>query len=120
MSEPTITLHSSGLLSRRGFDDGDAPDQWWELLDERGIDQDDCAWPLAELVRCYLLPELRQHHDIDVYEIDTNHNPIRAQYVDGVEIDVRAANDHITLTPASVDVSLIDALVIALAQAPQT
>lgn len=119
-TEPTITLHSSGLLSKWGFGDGDEPDEWLDYLDKHGIDWDDAEWPLAELVRCYLLPELRQHHDIDVYEIDTIHNPIRAECVDGVEIDVRAANDHITLTPASVDVPLIDALIVAMAQAPRT
>lgn len=113
-TEPTITLHSFGLLSKWGFGDGDAPDEWLDYLDERGIDWDDAEWPLAALVRRYLLPELAKHHAIDVYEIGTIHNPIRASKVDGIEIDDRAINDEVELVPASVDVPLAEALKIAL------
>ncbi|WDZ90773.1 hypothetical protein [Nocardiopsis sp. HUAS JQ3] len=56
------------------------------------------------LVRRYLLPELAKHHAIDVYEIETAHNPIRASRVDGAEIDPLAANNEVEFTPLWVDV----------------
>ncbi|MEV2277723.1 hypothetical protein AB0I72_19265 [Nocardiopsis sp. NPDC049922] len=113
MTEPTVTLFSFGLLSKWGFGDGDTPDEWLDYLDEHGIDWDDAQWPLAALVRRYLLPELAKHHTIEVYEIETIHNPIRASRVDGIEIDPLAADDEVELIPASVDVPLSEALRIA-------
>ncbi|WP_431889434.1 hypothetical protein [Nocardiopsis alba] len=114
IDEPTITLYSFGLLSKWGFGDGDTPDEWLDYLDERGVDWDDAEWPLVQIVRRYLLPELAKNHAIDVYEIGTIHNPIRASKVDGIEIDDRAINDEVELTPASVEVPLAEALKIAL------
>lgn len=113
-TEPTITLDSFGLLSKWGFGDGDTPDQWLDYLDERGIDWDDAEWPLAALVRRYLLPKLEENHTIDVYEIGTIHNPIRARYVDGVEIDDYAAEPQVKMRPEYVEVPLSEALKIAL------
>lgn len=93
----TLTLRSSGLMSKWGFNDGDMPeevgdqiadrfDPWSEEYDRRyraalGVWHD----VLRGLVRDYLLPALDQK--VEVYDIDTNHNPIRAESVDGVNVE---------------------------------
>jgi len=112
MAEPTITLFSDGLLSKWGFGDGATPDEWLDYLEEHGIDDQGVDFPLAALVRKYLLPELRKHHRIDLIDIETSHNPIRAIFVDGIEIDWRGDNP-VTLTPEWVNVPLADALTLA-------
>ncbi|ASU81518.1 hypothetical protein CDO52_00805 [Nocardiopsis gilva YIM 90087] len=112
-SEPAITLYSSDLLSKWGFNDGDEPDIWLDYLDEMGLDWDDIPWPLVPLVRRYLLPALAAHHDIEVYEIESIHNPIRARRVNGIEIDDHAVEPQVQLTPEWVNVPLADALRIA-------
>jgi hypothetical protein len=112
-NEPTITLHASGLLSKWGFSDGETPDAWFDYLAEQGVDWDDAEWPLTALVRRFLLPELAKHHAIEVYEIESIHNPIRASKVDGIEIDDYAATPQVDLTPPWVDVPLSEALRIA-------
>jgi len=113
-SDEAVTLHSSGLLSKWGFNDGDAPDAWFDYCDAHGVDAAAVGYPLAALVRRYLLPALAGHHDIEVYEVGTIHNPIRAAVVDGVDIDAYAASSDIVLTPASVTVPLADVLRIAV------
>lgn len=113
MSTDHITLFSSGLLSKWGFSDGEPPEEWLDYLDARGIDPGDADWPLIALVRRYLLPALAAHHDIEVYELDTIHNPIRARVVDGAEIDDRADNG-VTLTPAAVSIPMDEVARIAL------
>jgi hypothetical protein len=119
-SEPTIALFSSGLLSKWGFGDGDAPDEWCDYCEAQGVDYNAIDWKslLVALVRRYLVPELERHHEIEVYEIGTSHNPIRARLVDGVEIDECALDDQVELTPAWVEVPLADALRIALLGPP--
>lgn len=102
--EPSITLHSAGLLSKWGFNDGDAPDAWLDWLDERGIPYGNDVWrerwPLVQLVLRYLIPQLDQ--PVEVYEISTCHNPIRAYSINGVEVD--GTEDDSDLTPESVNV----------------
>lgn len=86
----TYTLFASGLLSKFGFSDGD-------LLDDYAFDEvlpEDLSRhvPLIAAVRKYLLPALDSR--VEVEEIDTIHNPIRAtdetrQYVDeSVSVEV--------------------------------
>lgn len=110
MNAPDLTLYSFGLLSKWGFSDGDCPDEIEDYLDE--IDAPypapkDWHTALRKLVREHLLPALAEHHTIEVYDIDTIHNPIRARTVDGHEIDDYADNDHIVLAPDVVTVPWI-------------
>jgi hypothetical protein len=84
-----LTLFSDGLCSKWGFNDGDMPDDVWDWCDEHGIDGGSVDWHavLRKLVREHLLPALAEHHDVEVYHIETHHNPIRASRIDGQEID---------------------------------
>jgi hypothetical protein len=105
-----LTLWSGDLLSKWGFNDGDKPDNLIDWLEADGIDYVSLRWRpvLQRLVREHLLPRLDQ--DVVVYDIETSHNPIRAESVDGVRIDSCADNDHIVLTPDHVDVPYVDVL----------
>lgn len=113
--DPTLWLHSESLLSKYGFNDGDEPDAWLDWCDEQGIGYDDADWDwhatLRRLVREHLLPKLDQH--VDVYDIDTIHNPIRASTVDGVEVDDMRPEAGPQLTPDSVGVPYSEVLRIA-------
>ncbi|MEU1302800.1 hypothetical protein ACWEQC_21300 [Streptomyces shenzhenensis] len=84
MAEPHLTLFSSCLLSKWGFNDGCDPDDWLDYCEANGIDYNAVDFPLVPLVRRYLLPVLDQ--DVTTVEIETNHNPIRAEKVDGVDV----------------------------------
>jgi hypothetical protein len=84
-NEPVLTLFSSGLLSKWGFNDGDAPNDVLDWREEHGL-----GWRvewhpvLVRLVYRFLLPVLDQ--EVKVAEIETIHNPIRAETVDGVDV----------------------------------
>lgn len=113
---PVVTLHTSGLLSKWGFGDGDAPDGWYDYLDERGIGyQEVKGWRelLPALVRRYVVPVLDQQ--VAVTEISTNHNPVRAVTVDGEDAERcwHEAEDLFTLTPEQVTVPMAEVLEMA-------
>lgn len=103
---PTLTLYSCGLLSKWGFNDGDTPEVLTDYWDELGIAYPDWRNALRTLVRKYLLPALAEHHSIEVVEIETIHNPIRASMVDGIDVGEcwYGDRDEPRLTPESVDV----------------
>ncbi|NYV72974.1 hypothetical protein [Streptomyces sp. UH6] len=105
-TEPTVTLFSDGLLSKWGFNDGEPPNGWYDYCEANGIDYNAADFPLVELVRRYLVPVLDQ--DVNVVEIETSHNPIRVDTVDGVDVTEawfgRAPAP--TLTPEHVDVPM--------------
>lgn len=105
VAPPSLMLSSHCLLSKWGFGDGDLPDHLWDYMDELGWDGAGVDWhpALRLLVRRHLLPVLDQQ--VEVYDIETSHNPIRVESVDGVEIDCHESNKHITLTPEHVVVS---------------
>ncbi|MFJ3663146.1 hypothetical protein ACIPPM_22075 [Streptomyces sp. NPDC090119] len=84
MLEPHLTLCSEDLLSKWGFNDGDDPEGWLVYCETVGIDYNEVDFPLAELVRKHLLPALDQI--VTVVDIDTIHNPIRAERVNGVDV----------------------------------
>ena len=97
-----LVLCSSGLLSKWGFHDGDIVWDWsYDARDETGLPLviDDHE-TLRRLVRGYLLPAIEQ--EISAYDIETIHNPIRSESVNGLVIDDYADNDHIVLTPDQV------------------
>lgn len=107
MVTDSVTLFSDGLLSKWGFSDGDVLDEpLWDHADELGINPrgGDIHAVLIRAVHEYLLPALDQ--DVQVYEIGTIHNPIRARTVDGVEVDTYTATPTIALTPDHVDVPM--------------
>jgi len=116
---PALLLMSAGLLSKWGFNDGDAPDDWLDWCEERGIDwgalpswRDDV---LPELVRRFLVPVLSQ--DVKLVFITTIHNPIRAGTVDGVDVEDcwlgRRGGSGQSLTPGSVEVPMEQVLEVA-------
>jgi hypothetical protein len=117
-----ITLCSSSLLSKWGFDDGDLPESVWDHLDDTVDDDEyrrlfDASKPaLVRLVREFLLPALDQQ--VEVVEIVTSHNPIRASTVNGVDVEDcwhgNAPNPE--LTPEYVEVPMPEVLRIAAAR----
>lgn len=117
MSE--LTLTSDCLLSKWGFNDGDCPDDLYDWCEAQGFDID--PWPkvrhwhavLVRLVRERLVPALDQA--VEVAEITTNHNPIRATTVEGVDVsECWYHNDAKTaLTPESITVSYDDIMAAA-------
>ncbi|MFJ1964887.1 hypothetical protein [Streptomyces massasporeus] len=120
MLAPDLTLFSCDLLSKWGFNDGDAPDQWLDYCEARGIDYTKLAFPLVALVRAHLLPRIEQA--VTAVEIETIHNPIRVETVRGE--DVREAwygrTPEPLLTPELVHVPMDDVLRLALREAGLT
>lgn len=110
---PRVTLFSSSLLSKWGFNDGDAPDDWLDYCEAHGIDYNEVDFPLTELVRRYLLPAIEQN--VTAVEIETIHNPIRVETVDGVDVTEvwfgRAPEP--TLTPEYVEIPIAEVARIA-------
>ena len=106
-----LTLASDGLLSKWGFNDGDEPDELLALLDDVGIlggynyRLPDKVWHnvLCRLVREQLIPRLDQ--DVTVYALETNHNPIRARTVDGINV-AWPLSPQPDLTPESVAIPI--------------
>jgi hypothetical protein len=85
VSDPVFTLFSSGLLSKWGFNDGDAPGDVLDWFETQGL-----GWRiewhpvLRVLVDRYLLPVLDQA--VTVVHSETSHNPVRAETVDGADV----------------------------------
>ena len=114
--EPKLTLYADCLLSKWGFHDGDEPDFWLDWCDEQGVDYNARGWDwhttLRRLVREHLAPKLDQR--VELVDIETIHNPIRAETVDGVEVDWYA-DSLIMLTPEHVDIPFSEVLRVACA-----
>jgi len=117
----SVRLFSDGLLSKWGFGDGDAPDHWLDYRDDHGLPWQHWHPVLCELVHRFLLPALDQR--VEMTQISTAHNPIRATMVDGVNIE-----DHwydsdysgVCLTPEFVDVPFAEVLKVAESVSAQT
>lgn len=93
-SEVLMTLDSDLLFSKWGNYDGDIPDLVSDRLMYSRSGWADGPYPyetwdwhatLKNLVRTYLVPAIP--HTLVLYEISTNHNPIRIESVDGVGWD---------------------------------
>lgn len=107
VNEPTLTLFSADLLSKWGFNDGDDPEDWLDYCEANGIDYNVVDFPLVPLVRRYLLPALDQA--VTVVEIETIHNPIRVDTVDGQDVTDavwRGRAPGPALTPERVDIPM--------------
>lgn len=107
MTDRRLWLFSESLLSKWGFNDGDLPDEvdgWLDAQDPPIHLAGNWRPILCQLVRRYLIPALDQA--VEVVEIETSHNPIRAEKVDGVDVtDSWYHNgEKVRLTPDSVTV----------------
>ncbi|MFH8926413.1 hypothetical protein ACH4D4_05095 [Streptomyces pristinaespiralis] len=120
MTEPHLKLFSRCLLSKWGFNDGEDPDAWIDWCDTQGIDWPQLTFPLVALVRQHLLPAIEQ--DVTVVEIETSHNPIRVETIDGSDVRHvwRGLVDEPTLTPDRVDVPMPEVLRLALEESGLT
>lgn len=87
MAEPRFTLHAESLLSKWGFGDGDAlEDWWWDNFDEEPPFNDHDV--LYALVLAHLVPAIEEAgHSVEVFRIHTIHNPVRGRRLDGEEVD---------------------------------
>jgi hypothetical protein len=82
-------LFSDGLLSKWGFNGGDAPDDFIDWLEAGGYSpRIDWHPVLVKIVKDFLVPALDQ--DVDVYTCETCHNPVRAETVNWREVDADA------------------------------
>lgn len=109
MSEPHIMLFSADLLSKWGFNDGDDPEEWLDYCEAHGIDYNEIDFPWVAVVRSHLLPVIEQA--VTVVEIETIHNPIRAEAICGVGVSdywTRRGDHRYLLTPDSVDVPMAE------------
>lgn len=110
--EPTLYLASDGLLNKWGFNDGDEPDALLDYCEEHGIPYptlDGWKTTLRALVRERLVPALDQ--EVELVDVETCHNPIRARTVDGVDVTEHWTRDLPgcpTLTPDGVEIPIAD------------
>ena len=110
---PALWLGSASLLSKWGFDDGYMPDDYLDWCDAHGHPYPPSEGDLlVTLVRTRLVPVLDQK--VDIVEIETSHNPIRAERVDGVDVTECWYNRQPApeLTPDGVYVPYADILAI--------
>lgn len=105
-AKDVLRIYSSGLLSKWGFNDGDMPEEVCEYCEALAIDYGLIDWhaTLVRLVCADLLPALKEN--VEIYEIETIHNPIRAHTVNGERVDV--LNDGVlpSLTPEYVEIPM--------------
>ncbi|MFJ8844334.1 hypothetical protein ACIRFF_15680 [Streptomyces cyaneofuscatus] len=120
MTEPPLTLFSADLLSKWGFNDGSDPEGWLDWCHNRGIDHAVFDFPWAAIVRRHLVPAIEQ--DVTVVDIETSHNPIRVETVNGVGVTEAWSGRALapTLTPEHVDVPMAEVLRLALDEAGLT
>lgn len=87
---PTLTLHAESLCSKWGFNDCDIPQSIEDYWDEIGLRVFSIDWhgALTTLVREHLVPAMEAAgYAVELTEISTIHNPIRARTINGVEVD---------------------------------
>lgn len=104
-----MRFYTESLLSKFGFGDGDMLN---DLLFDSGISLDNEHDLLIKVVREHVLPAIKQQ--VVVYEIKTIHNPIRADSIDGVKVNVYQDNEHIKLEPEFVEVD--DSVILKIAR----
>lgn len=94
VNEPTAHLSVRSLCSKWGFGDGDAVfddlSDYWDAIGRRydytTLNERDAI--LRLLVRRHLVPAIEAAgHAVEVVDVETIHNPIRACTIDGVEVD---------------------------------
>ena len=102
MESRTVVFSTEGLLSKWGFEDGDL---LMGFMNENGFDVGDYSHEalLVAAVRRFVIPRIRNR--VEVEEVSTLHNPIRAVLVDGKKVDCFNPDDSLSLDPAEVAVS---------------
>lgn len=114
-----LVLYSESLLSKWGFNDGDEPDAYLDWCDTHSHPYPD-NWDtvLRTLVRTRLLPALKQR--VDLVDVETCHNPIRAERVDGRDVTALwyRSEPGLTLTPEDVVVPYVDVLALYASEVP--
>jgi hypothetical protein len=108
-----MRFYTCGLLSKWGFDDGDL--LIGLLLDnDFGLENDKQV--LAEVVMRHVIPAIDQ--SIELKKVAdwnwTGHNPIRAEKVNGVDVDDYGNRSNPTITPEFVDID--DNAILAVAR----
>lgn len=97
-----ILFDTSGLLSKFGFKDGDILDDIWFDVEDSGIEPKiDRHQFLIKVVKELLIPKI--DNNIELLEIDTIHNPIRASKVDGIDINSFDDN-NIIINPKFIEI----------------
>ena len=104
-------LFARDLLSKNGFNNGEPPDEWYEYCEQAGLAPPGGGYPrfpLAAAIRTFLLPCLLQ--TVQVTELSTAHNPVRALSVDGTDVTswwyAENRSGAPQFTPAYVEVSM--------------
>ena len=115
------TLRAAGLASKWGFGDGDGlQDCMYDLRDEgliTSVPERDSI--LLAAVQRYLLPELeRRGVSVEIVAIGSNHNPVRAETVNGAEVDWHAESCPECLLDIEVQISREDLIALAKEAAP--
>ncbi|MFE4649294.1 hypothetical protein [Streptomyces sp. NPDC056707] len=120
MAAPHLTLFSGDLLSKWGFNDGSDPEGWLDWCEAQGINYLAFDFPWAAVVRAYLVPAIEQ--DVTVVDIETSHNPIRVEAVNGADVTQAwyGRSEAPLLTPELVDVPMPDVLRLVLQEAGLT
>lgn len=102
-------LDGDSLLSKWGFSDGDALDDWWwdNYDDAPTVDTDEL---LYALVAAYLVPALSERgYTVELERIGTIHNPVRARVLNGEEVDHYLLDDRfqppvwVTVSPQQIE-----------------
>lgn len=96
-----MIFYTEALLSKWGFDDGDLLGEM--LLEKLGEDyfKLDQKEILFEVVRDHIVPKIS--NNIEIYYINTCHNPVRADKVDGIRVNDTGDND-ISIVPEKIEV----------------
>lgn len=111
-----MRFYTSGLLSKWGFIDGGLlDDMLYGLLESREIslrqlDAVDSRKLLCWAVENYVLPKIKS--DVGIVFRATSHNPVRADRVNGMDVDWFSENEF-EIEPAFVDVD--DRIILAKA-----
>lgn len=92
--------------------------EWRDYCKAHGANPTVLDFPLVEIVQKYLIPRLDQQ--VTVAVIETSHNPIRVETIDGVDVSEQwyGREKESTLTPEYVEVPLSEALKIAQEETP--
>lgn len=105
-----VPICTDGFFSKWGFEDGDVLDDalyemgWGDAYQTAGFDFDHDV--LVAVLDRYVVPAVRQNHELTVTRIYTIHNPYRAETFDGKDVRGFWFNPDFSppVTPEIVDV----------------
>lgn len=107
-----LILDAEELLSKWGFSDGDIlSNWWWDFNNDDPPFLEEEHDVLFSLVETYLVPVIKEAgREIEIYRIHTNHNPVRASTLDGVNVDDLSRDYERFQPPVSVTLTGIQVL----------